>query len=57
MVPNLATLMVGLAQPSAIHVCPIFPACLVILKVSLCFRKQGDKPYTKAVKHHILVNF
>ena len=34
----------------------LFSRLLAILKVWL-FSKMGDKPYTKAVKHDILVNF
>ena len=33
----------------------LFSRLLAVLKVCL-FSKMGDKPYTKAVKHDILVN-
>ena len=34
-----------------------FPAFLAILKFWLFVENRGDKHYTKAVKHDILVNF
>ena len=48
----------GLAKITKL--CPClsnFPGFFAVFKVWLFIRKWGDKPYTKAVKQDVLVNF